>query len=74
MAKLYPPYIEGTIPAFTGTVLTVPFSMNQAVNANEVYGMALKVKKVNSNEVIITKLTVNYNVYSEGQAVFNFTT
>lgn len=73
MAKLYPPHIEGTIPAFTGTVLTVPFSMNQAVNANEVYGMALKIKKVNSNEVIITKLTVNYNVYSDCKAVFNFT-
>ena len=37
--KLYPPNIEGTIPAFYGTVLTVPFSMNKAVSKRDVYGM-----------------------------------
>jgi hypothetical protein len=29
--KLYPPVIEGTIPAFSGTELTVPFAMNKTV-------------------------------------------
>ena len=44
MAKLYPPYIEGTIPAFfksddDGTVMiTVPLSMNKAVGEREVKG------------------------------------
>ena len=55
MAKLYPPHIEGTIPAFYGTTLVVPFSMNQAVGASEVKNIVLKIKKVNSNEVIFTK-------------------
>ena len=70
MAKLYPPNIEGTIPAFTGATLVVPFSMNQAVGAREVYGIILKVKKVNSNEVILTKETVNFDTSSSCKAVF----
>ena len=48
MAKLYPPNINGTIPAFyyeEGTVqITVPFTMNRAVSPNEVAGFALKIK------------------------------
>lgn len=71
MAKLYPPHIEGTIPAFTGATLVVPFSMNRAVGAKEVYGMVLKVKKVNSNEVILTKETINFDAYANCKAVFN---
>ena len=71
MAKLYPPHIEGTIPAFTGATLVVPFSMNRAVGAKEVYGMVLKVKKVNSNEVILTKETINFDAYTNCKAVFN---
>lgn len=70
MAKLYPPNIEGTIPAFTGATLVVPFSMNQTVGAKEVYGIILKVKKVNSNEVILTKETINFDTSSNCRAVF----
>lgn len=59
MAKLYPPYIEGTIPAFydtdEGTTIVVPFSMNKAVSLVEVRGLSLKVKKVNTDEVVATK-------------------
>lgn len=71
MAKLYPPNIEGTIPAFTGATLVVPFSMNQAVGAKEVYGIVIKIKKVNSNEVILTKETINFDTYTNCKAVFN---
>jgi hypothetical protein len=50
MGKLYPPYLEGTIPAFCdtkeGTVLTVPFSMNRAVSKREVAGFYLKLKTI----------------------------
>ena len=42
--KLYPPNIEGTIPAFNGTTLVVPFSMNKAVAKSEVGSFALKIK------------------------------
>ena len=49
MGKLYPPHIEGTLPSFyknseKGVVLTIPFSMNRAVSASEVYGYSLRVK------------------------------
>ena len=51
MAKLYPPYIEGTIPAFykdeenDGAVfLTVPLSMNKAVGEPDVKSFVLKIK------------------------------
>ena len=44
MAKLYPPHLEGTIPAFTKGTLIVPFSMNRAVGANEVQGLIIKFK------------------------------
>lgn len=50
MAKLYPPTIPGTIPAFytgsNGTSIEVPFSMNRAVGLSEFNGFALKIKKV----------------------------
>lgn len=62
--KLYPPLIEGSIPAFythytngsrlNGTTkLVVPFSMNKTVANRDVKGMALKIKTVQSNALII---------------------
>lgn len=53
MAKLYPPQINGTIPAFYSdhikgtTEMVVPFSMNRAVSLYEVKGMELKIKSLN---------------------------
>ena len=70
MAKLYPPNIEGTIPAFTGTTLVVPFSMNLAVGESEVKAIVIKVKKVNTNEVLLTKETTLFQISSECKAFF----
>ena len=58
--KLYPPYIEGTIPAFSGTVITVPFSMNKAVSKNQVAGFSLKIKTVQSNTFITTLVKTDF--------------
>jgi hypothetical protein len=48
MAKLLPPLVEGTIPAFynnNGIVnITIPFSMNRAVSKGSVKGFSIKVK------------------------------
>ena len=67
MTKLYPPYIEGTIPAFYsegGTaILTVPFSMNRAVGLNEFKGFNLKVKTVQSSTYIINVNSYDHNGY-----------
>lgn len=47
MGKLYPPNINGTIPAFYGTTLVVPFSLNKAVALAEIKDIICKIKTVN---------------------------
>ena len=62
MAKLYPPIISGTLPAFyleeSGTdrfiKITVPFSMNRAVSPVQVKGFSLKIKSVQSSNYLYT--------------------
>ena len=54
MAKLYPPVIEGIIPAFYGDSITIPYSMNKGVNANEIAGFSLKIKTVQNNLLLGT--------------------
>lgn len=46
--KLYPPIIEGTIPAFCNQTIVVPFTMNKSVSEKEVKGFKLKIKTVQS--------------------------
>lgn len=55
MGKLYPPLINGTIPAFSGTTLVVPFSLNKAVSKSEIKDLMVKVKTINGT----IKETVN---------------
>lgn len=66
MGRLYPPIINGTIPAFCGTALVVPFSINKAVSKAEIYQMAVKIKTVNGTlkETIITDRFDVLNNYS----------
>ena len=52
LKKLYPPEIEGVIPAFCGTTLVVPFSMNKTVSKSEISGMIIKIKTVFSNQYL----------------------
>ena len=55
MAKLYPPQIGGTVPAFyknSENKLTIPFIMNKTVSKNEVYGFNLIVKTVANSKLI----------------------
>ena len=52
MTKLYPPNIAGTIPAFSGDTLAVPFTMNKTVSQNNVQSFSLKIKTVQSNTLI----------------------
>ena len=46
--KLYPPIIEGTIPAFCNQKIVVPFTMNKSVSEKEVKDFKLKIKTVQS--------------------------
>lgn len=68
MAKLYPPYIEGTLPAFgldkkgDGTIV-IPFSHNKAVSPTDIGSrIAMKVKAV-QNDVLMTTGEPIYGVY-----------
>lgn len=56
MGRLYPPMIEGTIPAFSGTTLVVPFSLNKAVSTADIKGITIKIKTVNG----VLKDTLNH--------------
>lgn len=62
MDKLYPPYIEGTIPAFCedekgNRILTIPFTMNKTVSTDSVWGFALRMKTIQSNQLVYTTTT-----------------
>ncbi len=66
--KLYPPYIDGKVPAFCGTELKVPFRHNRAVSQTQVRSMCCKIKTVSTNEWVwtiqipeINDNFVNYN-------------
>ena len=48
--KLYPPIISGTLPAFVGQEITIPFQMNRAVSMAEVSGLCYIIKTVYSKE------------------------
>lgn len=82
MAKLYPPNIEGTIPAFytEGTTkIVVPFSMNKAVGKSEVYGFSLKIKYVDGNVIDTFQVRKNgansgassYDIEEDYKAIFD---
>jgi len=61
MAKLYPPNINGTIPAFYSnlnqgtTKIVVPFSMNRAVSVYEIEAMMLKIKSLNGTLIGVVR-------------------
>jgi hypothetical protein len=61
MAKLYPPLIEGTIPAFYGDKITIPFSMNKTVNEAQISGFSIKIKTVQNNSHLGTLTSSSFD-------------
>lgn len=77
MAKLYPPYIEGSLPAFCldneGTgVMPVPFAYNKAVSISEVKSVIGKFKTV-QNDVLLGSVKGEIVTNSNGDSYANFT-
>lgn len=71
--KLYPPQIQGTLPAFTlshdivtGAVtegeIKIPFEMNQSVGITQFAGFVLKIKTVQNNELISLLYSQDYDL------------
>ena len=60
--KLYPPYIEGKLPAFTrqddgnlesySVTIKVPFQLNPAVGESDYDSMSIIVRNISSNTTI----------------------
>lgn len=78
MAKLYPPYIEGKLPAFIyngdSPILQIPFQLNAAVGRNEFDSMAIIIKTVQTNITKVngaTTSSIGYD-YNKRQLVANF--
>lgn len=62
--KLYPPYIEGSLPAFTEKKLILPYILNRGVSKELIAGYKLLVKKVTTN-LTITTITSDPNYLEE---------
>lgn len=53
-SKLYPPSIEGTLPAFTGNKIIVPINWNPSVSKlDTTIAAAIRIKTVQSNTVLV---------------------
>ena len=69
MSNLYPPYIEGKLPAFTDTSsVKILFEMNKTVSKIDVDKMKLIIKDIYSNDLIGQAET---NIFSNNIAWFN---
>ncbi len=59
--KLHPPYIDGKVPAFSGTVLKVPFRHNRAVSGADYEKsqkhISCKMMTTSTNEWVVTMTT-----------------
>ena len=82
--KLYPPVIEGVLPAFyldynpTGAILkggalTVPFTMNATVAESQVKGFSLRIRTASSGSYILPPIYSNVYSLAKGEVTFNFT-
>lgn len=63
--KLYPPYIEGVIPAFYGDVLRIPFVMNKTVSPNDIKGYAVIIKSGFDGSLITTEAISTTTIYED---------
>lgn len=63
--KLYPPHIEGTLPAFAkGNMLIIPFQLNRAVGRDEFTSMSIILKTVQTNTILcdgISSTNIEYD-------------
>lgn len=64
--KLYPPIIEGKIPAQSGTELTIPFRFNRSVSPSQVLTMVAKFKSAVSGAELFSLVSASWGVANEG--------
>lgn len=79
--KLYPPQLEGTLPAFCksynsngeliGASITVPFGLNRAVNVSSIGQLALRLRTASTNTYILSDIISTAAELEEGYAIFD---
>lgn len=72
MSKLYPPIIEGILPACYGTELTVPYTINRANNFEDIKGFRLKVRNARTN--MYEDQYSNIKEYDKEKVIFDLST
>lgn len=62
--KLYPPYIDGVLPALNAqtNIHSISFQNNRAVNLNAVSGMSVKITNSYTNSVLSNTKVVQFNL------------
>lgn len=61
---LYPPILQGVIPAQYGNTLKIPYTMNKAVSLNEIHGFQIKISTVQNGIKVIEGKTSKDNCTS----------
>ena len=54
MSTLYPPYLEGKLPAQYGDTLRIPFEHNRAIGQDDFDGIVIQVKNIYTNASVYT--------------------
>lgn len=84
MAKLYPPQLEGSLPAFVntydinnnnnflGTTLKIPFGLNRAVSVNSIKGIAIRIRTTSTNTFLVSDYIDTQHDLETGNAIFLF--
>ena len=74
-AKLYPPQINGTLPAFwlnydasnavvLNTVITIPYTDSATVNSGNIYGFCLRLRTASSGTYLFPPINSHfYSIY-----------
>ena len=65
--KLYPPYIEGVIPAFTSNIIKIPFLHNTVVSAADIKTMIVLIKDLYNTQ----SFTVFASSFNIGSGILN---
>lgn len=65
MEKLYPPIIEGKLPAQAGKIIQIPFSLNRTVSINSIFKMGLIIKTVSTGKLIVSNFLGDFQKNSE---------
>ena len=74
MAKLFPPLIDGVIPAFykdgDKIKVIIPFSLNRTVSPTQIQGIIMKIKTTQSNTYLFTIEQRDSLYYNNSQVIF----